>query len=214
MSRFVKEILDFLMATVFLLLLTPLLACLTLAVWLSMGTPVVFRDVRSGYKGRPFTLVKFRTMNSLRDGHGQLLPDEQRLTNIGRLLRRFSLDEIPQLWNVCSGDMSLVGPRPLFVRYLERYTPEQARRFEVKPGITGWAQVNGRNALSWEDRFRMDVWYVDHWSLSLDARIIFTTILKVLRGEGISQSGHATMPEFLGSPQRNGQHEENVCVRS
>jgi sugar transferase EpsL len=213
MTRFVKQALDFVMATVLLLLLLPLLAGLALAVWLSLGWPVLFRDVRAGYKCRPFTLLKYRTMNSLRDAHGQLLPDEQRLTKFGGFLRRFSLDEIPQFWNVCKGDMSFVGPRPLFMKYRERYTPEQARRHQVKPGITGWAQVNGRNALNWDDRFRMDVWYVDHWSLSLDARIIFRTIVKVLRGEGISQSGHATMPEFPGNPQSNGQHEENICVR-
>jgi sugar transferase EpsL len=214
MSRLIKQAIDFLSAAALLLFLSPLLACLGVAVWLSMGTPVLFGDVRAGYKGKPFMLVKYRTMNSLCDAHGQLLPDEQRLTRLGRVLRRFSLDEIPQFWNVCKGEMSLVGPRPLFVRYLERYAPEQARRHDVKPGITGWAQINGRNALNWEDRFRMDVWYVDHGSLGLDARIIFSTILKVLRGEGISQTGHATMPEFRGSPQQNGQHEENVCLRS
>lgn len=214
MRRFVKRGLDFLLASIFLLVLAPLLACLAVAVGLSMGSPVLFRDGRTGYKGRPFTLLKYRTMKATRDSEGRLLPDEQRLTKFGQRLRRYSLDEIPQLWNVCKGEMSLVGPRPLFMRYLERYTPEQARRHDVKPGITGWAQVNGRNALGWEDRFQMDVWYVDHWSLGLDARIILKTILKVLRGEGISQRGHATMPEFLGSPRQNGQHEENVCLRS
>jgi sugar transferase EpsL len=214
MSRFIKQAFDFLIAALLLVLLAPVLAGLAMAVWVSMGSPVLFRDLRAGYKGRAFTLVKYRTMNSLCDAHGQLLPDERRLTRFGEFLRRFSLDEIPQFWNVCKGEMSLVGPRPLFMRYLERYTPEQARRHEVKPGITGWAQVNGRNELQWEDRFRMDVWYVDHWSLGLDARIIGRTILKVLRGEGISQSGHATMPEFPGSSLQNGQHEENVCLRS
>lgn len=214
MSRFVKQVLDFLLSAVFILVLSPLLACLALAVWLSLGRPILFRDVRAGYKGRPFTLLKYRTMSTSRDVRGQLFPDEKRLTKFGQFLRRFSLDELPQLWNVCKGEMSLVGPRPLFLKYLERYTRKQACRLDVKPGITGWAQVNGRNALSWEDRFRLDVWYVDHWSLGLDARIIFRTILKAFGGEGISQTGHATMPEFLGGPEQIGQNEENVCLRS
>ncbi len=199
MSRLVKQSLDFLVATVALLLLAPLLACLALAVRLGMGSPVLFRDVRPGYKGKPFVLLKFRTMDLTRDSRGHLLPDEQRLTKLGQFLRHFSLDEIPQLWNVWNGEMSLVGPRPLLMEYLGRYTPEQARRHDVKPGMTGWAQVNGRNALSWEERFRLDVWYVDHWSLGLDIRIILRTIRKVLLREGVSQSGHATMPKFLGN---------------
>jgi sugar transferase EpsL len=201
MSRFVKQFFDSLVSTTALLLFAPLLACLAVAVRLSLGSPVLFRHVRPGYKGRPFMLLKYRTMDSTCDAQGCLLPDEQRLTRFGQLLRRFSLDEIPQLWNVWKGEMSLVGPRPLLMEYLPRYTPEQARRHDVKPGITGWAQVNGRNALSWEERFRLDVWYVNHWSLSLDAKIILQTIRKVFLGEGISQSGHATMPEFLGNNQ-------------
>jgi sugar transferase EpsL len=197
-SRLIKRCLDFGAASLALLLLTPVLACLGAAVRLTMGSPVLFRQIRAGYKGRPFTLLKYRTMNAIRDTHGRLLPDSQRLTRFGQLLRRFSLDEIPQLWNVWKGEMSLVGPRPLLLEYLERYTPEQARRHDTKPGITGWAQVNGRNTLSWEERFRLDVWYADHWSLSLDFWIILKTIRKVLLREGISQSGYATMPEFLG----------------
>ncbi|MBZ5570399.1 MAG: sugar transferase [Acidobacteriia bacterium] len=199
MSRFVKKCFDFLVATLALLLLAPLSGCLAIAIRLSMGSPVLFRQVRPGYQSKPFVLLKFRTMNSMCDTQGSLLADERRLTRLGRLLRRFSLDEIPQLWNVWKGEMSLVGPRPLLMEYLERYTPEQARRHDVKPGITGWAQVNGRNALSWEERFRLDVWYVDHWSLALDCRIILMTIRKVLLREGISQRGHATMPKFLGN---------------
>jgi len=189
---------DILVAAMVLLLLAPLLACVALLVRLQMDSPVFFRQFRPGYRGKPFTLLKFRTMNSARDGQGRLLPDEERLTKLGALLRRYSLDELPQLWNVLKGEMSLVGPRPLLMQYLERYTPEQARRHDVKPGLTGWAQVNGRNALSWEEKFRLDVWYVDHWSLGLDARILAMTIRKIVLREGIAQSGHATTPEFTG----------------
>ncbi len=201
MSRIVKRCIDILVAALVLLLLAPLLACVALVVRLQMGSPVLFRQVRPGYKAKPFTLLKFRTMNSVGDEQGSLLPDEERLTKLGALLRRYSVDELPQLWNVLKGEMSLVGPRPLLMQYLERYTPEQARRHEVKPGVTGWAQVNGRNALSWEERFQLDVWYVDHWSLWLDVKIIMKTIRKVFLREGISQSGHVTMPEFTGNNQ-------------
>jgi len=199
MSQLVKRCFDFLVATVTLVVLAPLLACLAAVVRLNMGSPILFRQPRPGFKSKPFMLVKFRTMNSARDAQGRLLPDEQRLTSLGHFLRRFSLDELPQLWNVWLGEMSLVGPRPLLMEYLERYSPEQARRHDVRPGITGWAQVNGRNALNWEDRFRLDLWYVDHWSLRLDAKIIGKTVRKVLLRDGISQSGHATMPKFLGN---------------
>lgn len=198
MSRIVKRAIDILVAASALLLLAPLFAGVALVVRFGMGSPVLFRQVRPGYRNKPFTLRKFRTMNSARDEQGHLLPDEQRLTKSGALLRRFSADELPQLWNVLKGEMSLVGPRPLLMQYLDRYTPEQARRHEVKPGITGWAQVNGRNALSWEERFRLDVWYVEHCSLGLDARIIAMTVRKVFLREGIAQSHHATMPEFMG----------------
>ncbi len=182
-----------------LLLLAPLMVCVALGVWLSLGSPVFFRQTRPGLHGRPFRLLKFRTMADLTDNEGRLLPDEKRLTRVGRLLRATSLDELPELFNVLRGDMSLVGPRPLLMKYLARYTPEQMRRHEVRPGLTGWAQVNGRNAISWEEKFELDVWYVDNWSLWLDVRIIARTILKVLRREGISQEGKATMEEFMGS---------------
>jgi len=167
-------------------------------VYVSMGPPVLFRQERAGLNGRPFTLYKFRTMLDLRDEHGNLLPDEKRLTPVGRFLRNWSLDELPQFWNVLKGDMSLVGPRPLPTRYLPRYNEFQMRRHEVKPGITGWTQVKGRNSLSWEEKFKLDVWYVDHWSILLDLYIIALTIWKVLKHEGISAEGHVTMPEFKG----------------
>ena len=169
---------------------------IALAIRITMGSPVIFRQVRPGLHGRPFVIYKFRTMLDLRDEKGNLLPDEKRLTRLGKFLRRFSLDELPELWNVVKGDMSLVGPRPLLMEYLPLYTPEQARRHEVKPGLTGWAQINGRNALSWEEKFKLDVWYVDNLSFWLDMKIIFLTIWKVLKGEGISAPGHATMPKF------------------
>lgn len=164
-----------------------------------LGTPVLFRQVRPGLRGRPFELLKFRTMTDARDRHGQLLSDDVRLTRTGRTLRSLSLDELPQLINVLRGDMSLVGPRPLLMQYLDRYTPRQARRMEVRPGITGWAQVNGRNALNWEERFELDVWYVDNRDLWLDLRILLLTILRVVRRDGVSAGGHVTMPEFMGS---------------
>jgi lipopolysaccharide/colanic/teichoic acid biosynthesis glycosyltransferase len=164
-----------------------------------MGLPILFRQQRPGLHGKPFTLLKFRTMTDARDAQGNLLPDAERLTPFGSFLRRTSLDELPAFFNVLRGDMSLMGPRPLLMAYLDRYTPEQARRHEVRPGITGWAQVNGRNAITWEQKFVLDVWYVDNWSLWLDLKILFLTGWKVLRREGISQEGHATMPEFLGA---------------
>jgi lipopolysaccharide/colanic/teichoic acid biosynthesis glycosyltransferase len=162
---------------------------------------VIFGQLRPGPGGKPFTPYKFRTMTDGRDASGRLLPDVERLTSFGRFLRASSLDELPELINVLKGEMSVFGPRPLLMQYLDRYTPEQARRHEVKPGITGWAQVNGRNAISWEEKFRLDVWYVDNWSLGLDLRIIWMTVLKVFRREGISAVGEATMPEFMGSRQ-------------
>jgi len=164
-----------------------------------LGSSFFFKQERPGKDGKIFKLYKFRTMNEQRDEHGNSLSDEKRLTKIGKFLRRLSLDELPELWNVLKGDMSLVGPRPLLVQYLERYTPEQARRHEVKPGITGWAQVNGRNAITWEEKFKYDVWYVDNWSLWLDFQIVFMTLVKILKGEGITQPGHATMEEFKGT---------------
>lgn len=164
-----------------------------------MGSPVFFRQVRPGLHGRPFDMIKFRTMTDKRGSDGQLLPDHLRLTKLGRFMRSTSLDELPELWNVLKGDMSLVGPRPLLMEYLPLYTPEQARRHEVRPGITGWAQVNGRNALSWEEKFALDVWYVDNQSLWLDIKILGRTVIKVIKREGISASGQATMPRFFGS---------------
>jgi lipopolysaccharide/colanic/teichoic acid biosynthesis glycosyltransferase len=163
-----------------------------------MPGPVFFRQTRPGLRGKPFTLYKLRTMTLERDAHGRLLPDAERITPLGSFLRASSLDELPELINVINGEMSLVGPRPLLMAYLRRYTPEQARRHEVKPGLTGWAQVNGRNAISWPQKFALDVWYVDHRSLALDLRILLLTVRNVLRREGISQAGHATMQEFMG----------------
>ena len=194
--RFGKRALDLLVAFTALALLLPLLAVVALFVRLNLGSPIVFRQQRPGLNGRPFTLYKYRTMTDRRDEQGRMLSDAERLTAFGWLLRSTSLDELPELWNVLRGDMSLVGPRPLLMQYLERYTPEQARRHEVWPGITGWAQVNGRNALTWEQKFSLDVWYVDHVSLALDLRIIGATIGKIVRREGISQPGQATMEEF------------------
>lgn len=182
-----------------LVLLAPLLAAIALGIRLTLGGPVLFRQVRPGLHGRPFGLVKFRTMRDALDASGAPLPDEQRLTRFGRLLRATSLDELPELWNVLTGDMSLVGPRPLLMEYLPLYTPRQARRHEVKPGLTGWAQVSGRNAIGWDEKFALDVWYVDHRSHWLDLKILALTLIKVLRAEGISQKGHATMEKFGGS---------------
>jgi sugar transferase EpsL len=195
---FYKRLLDLALTIPALIFLSPLLAIVTLLVWLKLGAPVVFHQQRPGLHGQPFTLLKFRTMTDARDTQGNLLPDVDRLTRFGCFLRSTSLDELPELINVLKGEMSLVGPRPLLMDYLDRYTPEQMRRHEVKPGITGWAQVNGRNALTWEQKFAMDVWYVDHQSLWLDIKIIVLTISKTLRREGITHPGQATMEEFLG----------------
>jgi sugar transferase EpsL len=194
-----KRLFDLLLAVPTLIVLSPLLTVLALLVRVNLGAPVLFRQTRPGLHGKPFTLYKFRTMTDARDAQGNLLPDAARLTPFGRFLRATSLDELPELWNVLKGDMSLVGPRPLLMQYLDRYTPEQARRHEVRPGITGWAQVNGRNALSWDEKFRLDVWYVDNMSLWLDLRIVALTVWKILKREGISQPGQATMEEFMGN---------------
>lgn len=194
-----KAALDRVVAAAGLVALSPVIALGAGAVWLSVGRPVFFRQERPGFLGRPFRIVKFRTMRDAVDANGKVLPDDARLTALGRVLRATSVDELPQLWNVLTGDLSLVGPRPLLMRYLDRYTPAQGRRHEVRPGITGWAQVNGRNALSWEEKFELDVWYVDNWSLWLDLRILALTALKVFKRDGISSSGHATMPEFFGT---------------
>jgi len=191
-----KRLLDLTLSSAALVLLAPVFGLLALFLRVQLGAPVFFRQQRPGLAGRPFTILKFRTMTDARNAKGNLLPDAERLPAFGRFLRSTSLDELPELWNVLRGDMSLVGPRPLLMQYLERYTPEQARRHEVWPGITGWAQVNGRNALTWEQKFSLDVWYVDHVSLALDLRIIGATIGKIVRREGISQPGQATMEEF------------------
>lgn len=197
-----KRLFDLLTASTLLVLLLPLFLFVALAVRLGIGHPVLFRQQRPGLYGKPFDFLKFRTMTNTRDGQGRLLPDEMRLTAIGRLLRRLSLDELPQLLNVIKGDMSLVGPRPLLSKYLPLYDAQQARRHEVRPGVTGWAQINGRNALSWEDKFALDVWYVDHRTPQLDLKILWLTLIRVLRREGISADGHATMPEFTGTKDR------------
>lgn len=194
-----KSALDRLAAAFLLVLLSPILALVALLVRIGLGRPVLFCQRRPGREAEIFELLKFRTMSDARNDKGRLLPDEARLTPLGRRLRSLSLDELPQLWNVVRGEMSFVGPRPLFAKYLDRYTPEQARRHLVKPGITGWAQVNGRNAISWEEKFLLDTWYVDHWSLGLDFRILVLTVSRVLLGHGVSQAGHATMPEFMGT---------------
>jgi|SRR5665213_68920 len=193
-----KYLMDRVGAVIGLIVLSPLLGLLVILVRWKLGSPVFFRRQRPGYHGRPFMLVKFRSMTDARDAEGNLLPDHERLTAFGRFLRSASLDELPELWNVLCGEMSLVGPRPLLMEYLPRYTPAQARRHDVKPGITGWAQVNGRNAISWEEKFKLDVWYVDHCSLWLDLKILALTVLKVFQRKGISAKGHATMPEFMG----------------
>jgi lipopolysaccharide/colanic/teichoic acid biosynthesis glycosyltransferase len=194
-----KRILDVVLALTALVVLTPLLLGVAAMIRVRMGSPVLFRQVRAGRGGKPFTLAKFRTMSRAVGPDGQPLPDGQRLTRLGSLLRSTSLDELPQLWNVLRGDMSLVGPRPLLMEYLPLYSPVQARRQDVKPGLTGWAQVNGRNALSWEEKFALDVWYVDHQSLWLDLKILLLTVKKVLRPEGINQSEGVTMEPFRGT---------------
>jgi lipopolysaccharide/colanic/teichoic acid biosynthesis glycosyltransferase len=194
-----KRCFDVCVAAVALVLLAIPLLLLALLVRLKLGKPVLFSQLRPGMRGKPFRMIKFRTMTDARGPDGALLPDAQRLTSFGRFLRSTSLDELPELWNVLKGDMSLVGPRPLLMEYLPLYTPEQARRHEVRPGVTGWAQVNGRNALSWEEKFAHDVWYVDHASVLLDIRILWMTVRKVVVRDGISAPGDATMPVFQGT---------------
>lgn len=195
----IKRLLDIAVSIVVLVLLSPLLIGVAIAIAITMGRPVIFRQPRPGLNGRVFGLRKFRTMTDARDENGNPLPDARRITRLGRFLRSTSIDELPELINVLKGEMSMVGPRPLLVDYLDRYTPEQARRHEVRPGITGWAQVNGRNAIGWEERFKLDLWYVEHQSLWLDLRICWATLASVLRREGISHAGEATMKPFLGS---------------
>jgi sugar transferase EpsL len=193
-----KRCFDLIVGSVALLVLSPLIFLLSVVVRLKLGSPVLFSQLRPGMNGKPFKIIKFRSMLDKRDEQGNLLPDEERLTRFGTFLRSTSLDELPELFNVLKGEMSLVGPRPLLMEYLENYSPEQARRHEVKPGITGWAQVHGRNAISWEEKFELDVWYVDHHSLRLDIKILWLTLGMVLKREGISTEGYTTSPFFTG----------------
>ncbi|MGW8257566.1 MAG: sugar transferase [Thermoguttaceae bacterium] len=190
---------DLTVAACTLLLAAPILASIAILVRWKLGSPILFRQQRPGFNGKPFIMYKFRTMRDTCDAQGNPLPDEMRLTRLGTFLRKTSLDELPELFNVLRGEMSLVGPRPLKMEYLPRYTPEQARRHEVKPGITGWAQINGRNAITWDKKFELDVWYVDHHTFCLDLLILIKTILKVIKREGISSPSHATMPPFTNS---------------
>lgn len=200
----IKRLIDILVSASLLMLALPLLLLISTWVLASVGSPVLFRQTRPGRYGEPFQMYKFRTMRDTVDTDGGPLPDEERITDLGRRLRASSLDELPELWNVLKGDMSLVGPRPLLLEYLPLYTPEQARRHDVRPGITGWAQVNGRNALSWDERLAMDVWYVENHNLWLDLKILGSTVGTVLSGRGISHEGHATMPKFTGAkPKRD-----------
>ncbi len=196
-----KRLFDLMLVVPSLLMLSPLLMVLVVLIRIQLGSPVFFTQMRPGRHGRPFWILKFRTMNNLKDSNGVLLSDADRLASFGRFLRSSSLDELPELINVLKGEMSFVGPRPLLLEYIDRYTPQQSRRHEVQPGITGWAQINGRNSLSWEKKFELDVWYVDNQSLWLDIRIIFLTFWKILKRENISQEGQATMSKFMGTKQ-------------
>lgn len=196
-----KRLFDFAVALLLLALLCPVILLVVLLVRIRLGSPVFFRQQRPGLHGKPFCIYKFRTMLQMKDECGELLPDAQRMTALGTFLRNFSLDELPQLFNVLKGDLSLVGPRPLLMEYLPLYSAEQARRHDVRPGITGWAQVNGRNAINWEEKFKYDVWYVDHQSFWLDMKILWMTAMKIVRSEGVSQAGHVTMEKFRGSAQ-------------
>ncbi len=197
-----KRVFDIVVSIVVLVLLSPILLVLSLLQLAIQGLPLFFCQDRPGLGGRIFKLCKFRTMQDKPGPSGEMLPDEERITAFGRFLRRTSLDELPELFNVIKGEMSLVGPRPLLVQYLKRYSPQQARRHEMLPGITGWAQINGRNAITWDEKFRLDLWYVEHWSFWLDIRILFITLWKVISGEGISQPGRATMDEFMGNSKK------------
>lgn len=194
-----KRITDLVLTSGGMIVILPVVGLIALFVWIKYGRPVFFRQLRPGYRDEPFWVIKFRTMTEEKDADGNILPDELRLTSLGRFLRTYSLDELPEFFNVLRGEMSIVGPRPLLMHYLDLYTAEQRRRHTVLPGITGWAQVNGRNILTWEDKFDLDIWYVDNWSLGLDFKIIGMTAWKVLKREGISQPGHATAEEFTGS---------------
>ncbi|MHC1782999.1 MAG: sugar transferase [Anaerolineaceae bacterium] len=202
-APFLKRLMDLVITIPAMVVFLPVIVIIAFIIWMSEGWPVVFKQDRPGLGSRIFRIYKFRTMRNEAGSDGRLLPDSQRVSRLGRFLRSFSLDELPEMVNILRGEMSWVGPRPLLVAYLPRYSPEQARRHEVLPGLTGWAQIHGRNILSWEDRFAYDVWYVDHWSIWLDIKIMFLTVWKVLRREGISQPGQVTMSEFMGSIEKN-----------
>ena len=195
----VKRILDFVLSIIIMLVCLPVMLIVGLIIFLTEGRPIFFFHERPGKDGQPFKLIKFRSMCNARDAEGNLLPDGERITNFGNFIRKTSIDELPELINVLRGEMSLVGPRPLLMQYVDRYSPQQFRRHEVLPGITGWAQVNGRNTISWNEKFMLDIWYIDHWSVWLDIKILLLTVWKVISGEGISQAGRATMDEFMGN---------------
>lgn len=197
---FAKRLFDLILASFGLVILSPFFLVIAIFVWIKLGRPILFHQLRPGYGGKPFSVHKFRTMVDTRGPDGNMLSDADRLSQFGRVLRAASLDELPELWNILSGEMSFVGPRPLLTKYLALYSPEQSRRHHVLPGITGWAQINGRNLLTWEEKFRLDVWYVDHWTFWLDLKILWLTFWKVLKREGINQPGTATAEEFTGSP--------------
>ena len=199
LSRLIKSLIDRLVAVIMLIFLSPFIGILAIAIRFNMGSPIIFSQPRGGKNNSTFTFYKFRTMTDERDSEGNLLPDMERLTSLGEFLRQTSLDELPQLWNVLIGDMSFVGPRPFIAVYLERYTPEQARRHSVRPGITGWAQINGRNSITWEEKFQLDLWYIDHWSLWLDLKIIAQTVNKIVSKEGVDEDQNTTMTEFMGT---------------
>lgn len=207
--RITKRLIDIGVTSTALLLAAPIMAAVSIAVRWKLGSPVLFRQTRPGLNGQPFLILKFRTMSDARDAAGDLLPDDERLGRLGRFLRASSLDELPELWNILRGDMSLVGPRPLLMRYLERHTPEQMQRYDVRPGLTGWAQIKGRNSLTWEEKFALDCWYVQNQSIWLDLKIIALTVPSVLGRKDISAAGHSTMPEFMGTA--TPQHQETRC---
>ncbi|HAS6240023.1 TPA: sugar transferase [Vibrio vulnificus] len=202
-----KRLFDFLVSLIALILLSPIIALVAWKIRKNLGSPVLFRQTRPGLNGKPFEMVKFRTMKDAVDEQGNPLPDSERMTPFGDKLRNSSLDELPELWNVLKGEMSLVGPRPLLMQYLPLYSPEQARRHEVRSGVTGWAQINGRNAISWEEKFKLDVWYVDNRTFWLDIKILLLTVKKVFVKEGISAAGHVTIAPFTGQEQQGTSHE-------
>ena len=202
LSRLIKSLVDRSLAAIVLIFLSPFIAILAIAIYFKMGSPVIFSQPRGGKKNSSFTFYKFRTMTDQKDSDGKLLPDMERLTPLGEFLRQTSLDELPQLWNVLRGDMSFIGPRPFIAAYLDRYTPEQSRRHDVAPGITGWAQINGRNSITWEEKFALDLWYIDNWSLWLDLKILYLTVFKIVSKEGVDEDRNTTSTEFMGTVQK------------